>query len=268
MIIDRRSAPARASMALAVISVCGGLSTAVAETVMTVNGVAIDSSVLDMYLESRTQRPADQATAEELAVVVQELTDIYLLTTQPAAEALSDDPRIKAQIELQGRAVLAQAVAADYFSRNPATDAEILAAYEEQMASAPSLQFKARHILVETQAAAADLISQLDEGADFAELAQTHSTGPTGPNGGDLGWFAPDQMVKPFSDAVAALEDGAHTAEPVQTQFGWHVILREESRENQPPTLESVRDALKQRVEQTKFAAYLETLRTEYMSKQ
>jgi peptidyl-prolyl cis-trans isomerase C len=68
-------------------------------------------------------------------------------------------------------------------------------------------------------------------------------------------------MVKQFSDAVAGLADGAHTSEPVQTQFGWHVILREESRDNQPPTLESVRDVLKQRIEQTKFQGYLERLR-------
>ena len=111
-----------------------------------------------------------------------------------------------------------------------------------------------------------DLIAQLDDGADFAELAKANSTGPTGPNGGDLGWFSPDQMVGPFSEAVSVLEDGAYTAAPVQTQFGWHVILREESRDNQPPTLESVRDALSQRIEQTKFTAYLETLRTEHNS--
>jgi peptidyl-prolyl cis-trans isomerase C len=231
-----------------------------------VNGVAVDSAVVDMYLESRIQRPADQASDEERSVVQQELTDIYLLTTQPAAEQLAKDDRIKAQIELQSRAVLAQAVAADYFANNPASEEEILAAYEEQMSSAPDQQFKARHILVATQAAAVDLIAQLEEGADFAELAREHSTGPTGPNGGDLGWFSPDQMVGPFSEAVKALDDGAFTTEPVQTQFGWHVILREDSRENQPPTLESVRDALKQRVEQTKFTAYLETLRSEYNS--
>ena len=121
---------------------------------------------------------------------------------------------------------------------------------------------------MDTQAAAVDLIKQLDEGADFAELAKANSTGPTGPNGGDLGWFAPDQMVKAFSDAVAALDDGAHTAVPVQTQFGWHVILREDSRANQPPTLESVRDGLKQRVEQTKFTEYLDDLRAEYQNEQ
>jgi len=236
-------------------------SIAAAETVATVNGIAIDSTLLNMYLESRIQKPAVQASPEERSAVTQELTDIYLLTTQPNAKELEDDPAVKAQIELQSRAALAQAVATDFFAKNPASDIEILAEYEAQMKLAPSLQFKARHILVETQAAATDLITQLDGGADFAELAQANSTGPTAPNGGDLGWFSPDQMVKAFSDAVSGLADGAHTSEPVQTQFGWHVILREESRENQPPTLESVRDALKQRIEQTKFQGYLERLR-------
>jgi peptidyl-prolyl cis-trans isomerase C len=250
-------------VALAVSAILADPATALAETALTVNGVDIDSTVIAMYLESRIQKPAEQATAEEREVVLQELTDIYILTTQPNAKALEADPRIKAQIELQGRAVLAQAVATDFFASNPATDEEILAEYQIQMTSAPASQFKARHILVETQAAASDLIVQLNEGADFVELAKANSTGPTGPNGGDLGWFSPDQMVAPFSDAVAALEDGAHTAEPVQTQFGWHVILREESRDSQPPTLDSVRDELKQRIEQTKFQSYLENLRSD-----
>jgi peptidyl-prolyl cis-trans isomerase C len=235
-----------------------------AETVATVNGVDIDSSLLDMYLASRIQKPAEQASPEERNAVLQELTDIYLLTTQPDAEEVANDPMVQAQIELQSRAALAQAVASDFFAKNPASDDEVLAEYETQMKMAPAQQFKARHILVETQAAATDLIAQLNDGADFAELAKANSTGPTGPNGGDLGWFSPEQMVKPFSDAVAALADGAHTGEPVQTQFGWHVIMREESRENQPPTLESVRDVLKQRVEQNKFQGYLERLRAIY----
>jgi peptidyl-prolyl cis-trans isomerase C len=242
-------------------------STATAETAMTVNGVDIEDTIVDMYLQSRTQKPADQATPEERDAVLQELTDIYLLTTQPSAAEFGNDPMIKAQIELQSRAAIAQAVASDFFSKNPATDIEILAEYEVQVKAAPTLQFKARHILVETQATATDLISQLNEGADFAELAKANSTGPTGPNGGDLGWFSPEQMVREFSDAVGALDDGAYTSTPVQTQFGWHVILREETRANQPPTLESVRDVLKQRVEQTKFQGYLEKLRSDYADK-
>jgi len=263
MNISNRSGRSGTIVALAVSALLAGPTAVVAETVLTINGVDIDSSVLSMYIESRIQKPAEQATAEEREVVIQELTDIYILTTQPNAKALGADPRIKAQIELQGRAVLAQAVATDFFTSNPATDEEILAEYQIQMTSAPASQFKARHILVESQAVASDLIVQLNDGADFAELAKASSTGPTGPNGGDLGWFSPEQMVAPFSDAVAALEDGAYTSEPVQTQFGWHVILREESRDNQPPTLDSVRDGLKQRVEQAKFQGYLESLRAD-----
>ena len=233
-----------------------------AETVITVNGVDVDSSVFNTYAESRFQKPAMQATAEERALVEQELTDIYLLTTQPSAERFAEDPSIKAQIELQYRGTLAQAVARDFIESNPASEEEIFAEYEAQLSLAPTQQYKARHILVETQAAAADLITQLEDGADFQELAREHSTGPSGPQGGDLGWFSPDQMVAPFSNAVSELEDGAFTTEPVQTQFGWHVILREESRDNEPPTLESVRDTIKQRVEKTKIQNYREGLRS------
>lgn len=264
MNIAIRSSTSGTLVALAATSLLAIATPAVAQTALSVNGVDINNTVLNMYVESRIQKPAEQVTPEELAVVTQELVDIYLLTTSDKAESLSEDPRVKAQIELQGRAVLAQVVATDYISGNPASDEEILAEYQNQMTNAPAQQYKARHILVETQSAAAELITQLDEGADFAELAQTHSTGPTGANGGDLGWFSPDQMVKPFSDAVGAMADGAHTSEPVQTQFGWHVILREESRENTPPTLESVRDVIKQRIEQMKFTAYLDTLRADY----
>ena len=201
------------------------ISPVAAETVATVNDVDIDSTVFDTYLESRFQKPAVQATAEERSLVEQELTDIYLLTTQPSAQRFAEDPSIKAQIELQYRGTIAQAVARDYIESNPATDEEIFAEYESQLSLAPSQQYKARHILVESQAAAAELISQLEGGADFQELAREHSTGPSGPQGGDLGWFSPDQMVAPFSDAVSALEDGAFTTEPVQTQFGWHATL-------------------------------------------
>jgi peptidyl-prolyl cis-trans isomerase C len=232
-----------------------------AQTAATVNGIKVSSDVFNVYLESRLQKPAADATAEQRTTLLAELKDIYLLTTQPRAEALSQAPRTKAQIELQRRGILAQAVAADFLASNAANDDEIMSAYEEQIALAPPLEFKARHILVETQSQALSLVTELESGAEFAELAKQKSTGPSGPNGGDLGWFSPNQMVAPFSQAVAALENGAFTKTPVQTQFGWHVILREDSREAQPPTLESVRDVVKQRVEQEKLQKYLAELR-------
>ncbi len=249
------------TLAAGILIIATGLTVAHAETVLTVNGIDIDSAVVDMYIESRTQKPASQVMAVERDSLMAEITDIYLLTSQPGVEKLMDDAQVQAQLEIQKRGLMAQVVATDFISRNQASDEEILSEYSKQIELAPELQFKARHILVETQAAAIDLISQLDGGGDFQELAKSNSTGPSGPNGGDLGWFSPNQMVEPFSNAVAELEDGSYTKEPVQTQFGWHVILREESRASEPPTLESVRDVIKQRIEQTKLQDYLVQLR-------
>ncbi|MGB5625022.1 MAG: peptidylprolyl isomerase [Woeseiaceae bacterium] len=249
--------PAALAAALALL-VSGSLS---AQTVETVNGAEISADVFNMYLESRIQKPVSEATPQERTRFLDELKDIYLLTTQPKAEALAKSPRNKAMIELQTRGILAQAVAADFLESNAASDEEILKAYQEQIALAPPLEFNASHILVETQGEALGLVTELEDGADFAELAKEKSTGPSGPSGGDLGWFSANQMVAPFSQAVAALENGAFTKTPVQTQFGWHVILRVDSRETTPPTLESVRDVVKQRVEQEKLQKYLEDLR-------
>jgi len=257
----RSSSGCARTLTAGMIIIAAGFTAAHAETVLTVNGIDVDSVVVDLYVESRTQKPASEVFAVERDSLIGEISDIYLLTSQPGVEKLMDDPQVQAQLEIQKRGLMAQVVATDFISRNQASDEEILSEYSKQIELAPALQFKARHILVETQAAAVDLISQLDEGGDFEELAKSNSTGPSGPNGGDLGWFSPNQMVEPFSNAVANLEDGSYTKEPVQTQFGWHVILREESRASEPPTLDSVRDVIKQRIEQTKLQDYLTQLR-------
>jgi len=250
-------------LALTLLSTAALTSSAIssAETVATVNGIDIDSSLAKIYLESRMQKPESEATVEQRDAILRELMDLYLLSTQPEAAELASDPIVKAQIELQTRSALAQAVASSYLAKNKATDEEIVAAYDIRTEAATNLQYMARHILVETQSAAVDLISQLSDGADFAELAKTHSIGPSGPRGGDLSWFSAEQMVKPFSDAVAALSDGDFTREPVQTQFGWHVIFRVETRRSEPLPLESVRDEIKENIEQTKFLEYMEKLR-------
>lgn len=224
--------------------------------------VEIDPNVFNMFLESMTRQPASQATADQVTQARNQLTDIYLLSNQPRAQALKNEPRLKAQIELQMRAMLAQAVATDFLTNNQATDEEMRALYDEEVDSSPGKEFKARHILVETQGEAADIIAQLQDGADFAELAKEKSTGPSGPSGGDLGWFPPDRMVAEFSQAVQQMTDGEFSKVPVQTQFGWHVILREESRDAVPPPFESVRDVLKQQVEAQKLQNYIDSLRT------
>jgi len=266
MYISFRSGKAGASLLLIACLATAVSTSSKADTmpVATVNGVGIDSAVLDLYVQSSTKKPAAQASTQERQTALDQLTNIYLLTTQPRAKELANDEMVKAQIELQSRGVLAQAVAQDYFASHAPTEDEIKAQYQTLLQSSPPLQFKASHILVDTQAAAQDLISQLDKGADFQKLAKENSKDASASDGGELGWFSPDQMVKPFSDAVEKLENGHYTTEPVQTRFGWHVILREDSRENEPPTLESVHDGLKQHIEQTRFQAWLEKLRADY----
>ena len=150
-----------------------------AETVKTVNGTPIDSSVFDIYLTSRTQRPVEQVTAEERDSLLAELTDIYLLSTGEAADEVANDPQLKAQLELQRRGAIAQAAASKFFENVQVSEEEILAAYDEQVTMAPPLQFKARHILVESQGEAMQVIGELEIGGDFEELAKTRSTGPS-----------------------------------------------------------------------------------------
>ncbi|HNP62993.1 MAG TPA: peptidylprolyl isomerase [Woeseiaceae bacterium] len=221
----------------------------------------VSDEVIDVLLESRSQKPASQATPTERAAAVDELANIYAVTDLPAAIEMGKEPRLAAQLDLQRRAILFNAFATDYLAKNQPSDQEIFDTYQEQVLLAPPLEYKARHILVDSQGEALSLIKQLQDGAEFSELAKEHSTGPSGPSGGDLGWFPANAMVKAFSDAVVALEDGGITQAPVQTQFGWHVILREESRESTPPPLESVRDVIVQRVSQEKFLEFVRNLR-------
>ncbi|MGR3548750.1 MAG: peptidylprolyl isomerase [Roseovarius sp.] len=160
------------------------------------------------------------------------------------------------QLENERRAILAADVAEDVVNADM-TEERLQAAYEAQYAGAEEeTEYKAAHILVETEEAAQELVSELEGGANFAELAKEHSIGPSGPSGGDLGWFGDGVMVPEFFDAVAALEVGAVSA-PVQTQFGWHVIKLNETRVKERPTLDTVRDELTNTLRQEAFDAYI-----------
>lgn len=149
-------------------------------------------------------------------------------------------PASRYALENEERTLRAAEAAAD-IADAAASDEAIQAAYIAQYGSAePEREFNASHILVETEEEALALIEELAGGADFATLAQEHSTGPSGPNGGNLGWFGMGMMVPPFEEAVVALEVG-EVSDPVQTQFGWHVVTLNETREKAVPTLDEVR---------------------------
>lgn len=142
------------------------------------------------------------------------------------------------------------------------TEEEVQAAYQESYADAePAVEYNAAHILVETEEAARDLIAEIEGGADFAELAQEHSMDPgSGAQGGALGWFGAGMMVEPFQEAVEALEPGALSA-PVETQFGWHVIRLNETRDAEAPSLEEVREEIEQEIRQQAVLDHIDRVR-------
>ncbi|MGO4914557.1 peptidylprolyl isomerase [Pseudogemmobacter sp. W21_MBD1_M6] len=161
------------------------------------------------------------------------------------AQSLGKDLPKRAVIALDNerRALLAGEVI-DGMVSQPVSDEALKAAYDERFAAeAPTKEFNASHILLETEEAAKEVRTLLDDGADFATLAKEKSTGPSGPNGGELGWFGPGMMVKEFEDAVVALEPG-QLSQPVQTQFGWHILKLNETRMKDAPSLDEMREEL------------------------
>ncbi len=227
--------------------------------VATVNGTAITQSVVDVYTAQRkTRQPAGDANDRD--AIIEELVNLELMRQEGLSKGLDSQPEIMATLDQQRRTVLAGAAIKNFMQTNPVSDEQVRQLYDTQIA-VPATEYQARHILVETRETAEQVIGLLDEGRDFAELAKEKSTGPTGKNGGSLGWFSSKQMVAPFSAAVATMEKGNYSKEPVQTQFGWHVILLEDSRESTPPPFEDVRDRLKIAVTNQQLQQHIQQIR-------
>jgi len=192
--------------------------------------------------------------------IVDQLVDQYVLSTDLAARG--DLPLdLQLRIENERRAILANEVVAETLAAE-VSEEDLQARYDADIASQPApMEYNAAHILVETEETAQEIVTALAEGADFAEQAREKSTGPSGPNGGDLGWFGAGMMVPAFEAAVTELEVG-DISEPVQTQFGWHVIVLKETREQAKPSLEDVRRELAENVRRDRLAARVDDLRS------
>ncbi|MGR9051779.1 MAG: peptidylprolyl isomerase [Gammaproteobacteria bacterium] len=229
------------------------------DAVAVVNGHYIGKTTLKALEDEVAQRSHGKAFPKEQ--LVEELVRRELLVQQALEKKLDESADLVERIEMAKRSLLSQAAMQDYLNTHPVTDEELKSEYDKQVGGKGGEEYKARHILVKTEDEAKKLIAELDKGANFEDLAKKHSTGPSGPKGGDLGWFAAGQMVQPFSDAVIALQDNQYTAEPVQTQFGWHVILREGSRPQTVPPLAAVKEQLTPFLQRQKIQTMLENLR-------
>ena len=230
-------------------------------TVATVNGE-------DIYLEEimvlRERLPADlrqQPMETYFDRLVDDIIDSRLAAAAGNEAGLTDDPDILRQMSIAAQRVLAEAWIS-FEIRKRVTDAELKAAYDTYIADTGSrAEVKARHILVPEKQTAEDIIDQLNGGADFITLAKEKSTGPSGPNGGDLGYFGRGAMVPAFETAAFDLDIGQHSQTPVQTQFGWHVILLEDRRTAEPPTFAALQPQLQQNLINQNLAKLLDGLR-------
>lgn len=237
-------------------------STEPVDSAAIVNGTPITVPVLDLYALNRIQKSEAELTAEEREFMLDELIRFRLLADAAESEQLMDNAEVAAELEIQRMQSLARNMAAHYLQENPVTEAELRLAYDENLDTLSGPQYMARHILVETEEEAVAVIAELDSGADFAELAVERSTGPSGPNGGSLGWFTAETMVAPFADAVRAMDVGSHSDTPVQTQFGFHVILLEDKQDQAEPGLDAVRAELTNLVQQGKIETFVNSLRS------
>ena len=207
------------------------------------------------------QTPDGEPSAEQQIKLLNELVNTFILSNSAEGQALAQQPDLAAAIDVSRARLITQALIENTLENSPVTDNEIQAIYDEQYAGKTKQEFKARHILVRTEDEAKALIKQLDDGADFAQLAKEHSTGPSSSAGGDLGWFEKDMMVKPFADAVASMSNGTHSSYPVKTQFGWHIILREDAKDLGAVAVAQVKDDIISSIRTQKLRALINNLR-------
>ncbi len=255
------------SCAVLFVSACSPDSAEVASAdlgsaqVAVVNGQPVAESVLRIYALATERKNLEDLSPEDRERMLNDLIGLQLLAQQADSNGLTSSRTLAAQIELQRLRLIANAMATDYIEKNPPSDADIQAHYDENLPLLSGEQYKARHILVATREEAESVIVQLQQGAEFTSLAEERADGPTGPNGGALDWFTLDTMPPPFGNAVRAMSVGSYTTEPVETEFGFHVILLEETRKQEPPALADIRNDLASAAQRKRLDDYIKMLR-------
>jgi peptidyl-prolyl cis-trans isomerase C len=230
-----------------------------AATIATVNGTKITEWTLQRYALQRGVQ--GELQGEQRQAFVEELINRELIFQDAVSIGIDKTPLIQAEVEHQRINIVASAMLNRSSDRFQVSDEEMKQEYENRKGELGGTEMKARHILLESEQDAREVIAELDKGGDFAKLAGERSKGPSAMSGGDLGWFKPDQMVPPFSAAAAKLAKGSYTKAPVQTQFGWHVILLEDKRTIQPPSFASVKEQIRVGLQNKLIEDYIRELR-------
>lgn len=229
---------------------------------VSVNGVIIPQAFFDAM--NREREAAGQAASPEMnAAIKDELINREVLAQAASKRGLDKDAGVAAQMRIAGQAVLIRAYFEDYAKANPITDAQLKSMYDAFVAQMGDKEFKARHILVDTEDEAKTILAQLGRGESFEKLAKDKSkdTGSKD-NGGDLDWGPAGRYVPEFGNALRALQKGQSTPNPIKTQFGWHVIRLDDSRDMKPPKFEDLKENLRQRAQQETISRLVQDLRS------
>ncbi|HYG43351.1 MAG TPA: peptidylprolyl isomerase [Bordetella sp.] len=242
---------------------CAVALPAFAQNAATVNGKAISQQSLDQFVKLLVSQGATD-TPQLREQVKQEMINRQVFVQAAEKDGIAKQPDVQTEIELARQGILVRALMANYLQKHPVTDQQIQAEYnkaKEQQAG--TMEYKVRHILVEDEKTANDLLAQIKANkSKFADLAKKNSKDPgSATNGGDLGWAAPTNYVKPFADTVSSLKKGELAAKPVQTQFGWHIIEVEDTRPVEFPPLDQVRPQIEEMLRQQTLTTYQKELR-------
>jgi peptidyl-prolyl cis-trans isomerase C len=226
-----------------------------------VNGVAVPRARQDLLMQQQGTRgmPDNDQTR---AMVREELINREVLFQEAQKSGVGKRPEVQAQLDMARQEVLVSAYIRDWAKNNPVSDADIQKEYERAKAQTGDKEYKARHILVETEEQAKGLIAELKKGGKFDELATKNSKDPgSAQRGGDLDWNVPATYDKQFADAMVKLEKGKYTEVPVRTRFGFHIIQLDDVRPVKFPALTEVRPRISQQITQQKIDDLVKSLR-------
>ena len=240
-----------------------------AQNIAIVNGKAVPKARFESFMTQITKQGGQQRTPELEQQVKDELVLREIFVQEAERRGLQRSEEYKSQMEVARQSLLIRELFNDYQAKNAVSDDELKAEYEKIKSANSGSEYRARHILVESEDLAKSLIAQLKGGASFAELAKANSKDPgSAPNGGDLDWASPGNYVPEFSQAMTQLQKGKFTETPVKSQFGYHIILLEDTRTATFPSFEEVKPQLAQRAQQQKLAKFRDDLknkaRTDY----
>jgi peptidyl-prolyl cis-trans isomerase C len=228
----------------------------------TVNGTGISESRIDM-LAKQAAAQGQPDNPEMRKKIIEQLAMQYLLSQESVKKGFDKKPEVSDQIDLTRQSILANAYVQDYLKNSPVSDEMVKAEYEKVKAQMGGNEYKARHILVDNEAEAKVIIARLKKNPKAFESLAKEKSKDTGSkaNGGDLGWFDPRAMVPEFGAAVAKLTKGKFTEEPVKTQFGYHVILLEDSRPKTFPPIDQIKSQLQQQIQQQNLQKLFDDLK-------